>query len=519
MKPWLVYVRVSTEDQAREGCSPEVQQDACAAMLKALGHKKGETIEDLGRSGKDLNREGVQRVLAVVEQSAAAGVIVYKLDRLTRNVEDLYRLMRLFQERNVTLLAVRDMIDTSTATGRMCIGFLGVIAQWYRENVSELVTAGMRHRKAQGGFVGGRTPAGLLVQGEVGKRELLVHPKQGPIVAQVWIQISQGKTLRQVAEYLTKAKIPSTSLGWTPNGVRKVAISKRYIGLLVSKEVQDLAISVLQGRAAPGRGGRPMKTQTHSTRDWLLSGIGKCGECGSTLIGVSATSHVGKAYRYYRCTGRVRYGKKHCQASDVRAEPWEAAVIDVLIRAVREDGRLAPRVRDYAKQARAALGDLEAQRKKLAMARDRQAAEVARLVEMAATGGMVASAIAGPLAERQTKLDALNLELAGVDGQAAAASITADQAEAIVDMIRRKIDTLAEAPPDEQAEILQSLLASATLKRNASDKTTGEVDLSINLPRLAGAGFVYPSPMVDHGSRRLNLVHIHDNVVLLRQIT
>src|SRR5262247_3665419 len=106
------YIRVSTEDQAREGVSLAAQR----AKIDAYGLVKDwsvvEIIQDEGMA-KDLKRPGVQRLIALVESRYVGAVIVYKLDRLTRSVKDLNSLVELFERSGVALVSLQESLDAT----------------------------------------------------------------------------------------------------------------------------------------------------------------------------------------------------------------------------------------------------------------------------------------------------------------------------------------------------------------------------------------------------------------------
>jgi hypothetical protein len=120
---------------------------------------------------------------------------------------------------------------------------------------------------------------------------------------------------------------------------------------------------------------------------------------------------------------------------------------------------------------------------------------------MAASGGLTAQALAGPIADRQETLNRLALEIASVQGQAAAAGITKDGAEAMLEALRGGIGRLPDLPPQEQSDAAHVMIRRVVLRQ--IDKQSGEIHLTVNLPRLnAGAEYVYPCPMVENRSSR-----------------
>jgi site-specific DNA recombinase len=498
--PWLIYCRVSTEDQAKEGVSLEAQRRSCEAMALAHGYTVGEVVID-DVSGKDLNRPGIQRVLRAVEARQVAGVIIYKLDRFTRSRRDLDDLLPLFDRCGAALISVSEKLDTSSAMGRFFIAMLGALAQLERETIAERVTMGMRHRRAQGGFTGGRPPAGCRVVKATdhnGKR-LEADPATADIVRGAWARILSGSSLSDVAAYLTAAGVP-TSYGaqWTANGTRKLLLNPRVVGILVDQETQDRTKATLRGRWAPAhRQGQSGAMVRQSDRAWLLAGVGACHLCGARLNGVSATSGTGKVHFYYRCSKRQRFGKAGCPLPDLRAEPWERAVCLALLDSVRAKGELVPAVIAYAERCRAAAEPLAFEHRRLIMARDKIGAELANLGELAAQGGAVAAGLGRTIAERQARYAEAEAAAAAIQGRLAATTMGADDAEAMATMLSERLTTLMDAEPAEQATILRGSLARAVLFPPPPGKTTGRVQLSLHPPRLPAQEFVSLGPMVE----------------------
>src|SRR3954471_12897451 len=119
------YCRVSTEEQAAEGFSIEGQGEKLRMYAELRGLGSVTIVEDPGKSGKNLDRPGLQRILAAIDQGHVADVMVWRLDRLSRNLGDLIVLAELCLKRNVGLHSVTENLDLSTATGRMYFNIIG----------------------------------------------------------------------------------------------------------------------------------------------------------------------------------------------------------------------------------------------------------------------------------------------------------------------------------------------------------------------------------------------------------
>ena len=175
------YVRVSTEEQATDGVSLAAQEAKIKAYADLYDLDLVEIIVDAGQSAKTLDRPGITRALAMLTARQADGIIVAKLDRLTRSVADLNRLIeRLFSEKSGRLLwSVADAIDTRTAAGRLVLNILASVSQWEREAIAERTRDALRHKKALGQRVGAvpfgsRLAAdGITLEPEPAEREVM----------------------------------------------------------------------------------------------------------------------------------------------------------------------------------------------------------------------------------------------------------------------------------------------------------------------------------------------------------
>jgi site-specific DNA recombinase len=157
------YVRVSTDEQAREGISIEAQEDRIRAMAIAKGWSLLEIIKDAGYSGKSLNRPGAKGLIEACRRGAVDVVVVYKVDRLTRKQKDLWHLLEeVFDANRVGFVSVTEAFDTTTASGKAFLGMIGVFAQLERDLVSERTKEALHQKKTKHEWVG-RLPVGFVI--------------------------------------------------------------------------------------------------------------------------------------------------------------------------------------------------------------------------------------------------------------------------------------------------------------------------------------------------------------------
>jgi len=159
------YVRVSTEDQAREGVSLEAQRAKIHAWCEANGYALLAVHEDAGLSGKSTdNRPGLQQALEQACRERAA-LVAYSISRLSRSTRDLLALAERLEHAEADLVSLTERIDTTSAAGRMVFRMLSVLGEFERELVGERTSMAMRFKSSKGEHVG-RPPRGTRIEGK-----------------------------------------------------------------------------------------------------------------------------------------------------------------------------------------------------------------------------------------------------------------------------------------------------------------------------------------------------------------
>ncbi len=206
------YVRVSTEEQASEGVSLAAQSEKLRAYAGLYDLDLAWIETDAGASAKSLDRPGLRRALGCLEIGEAQGIVVAKLDRLTRSVRDLAELLDgYFGERaGFQLFSVADSIDTRTAAGRLVLNVLMSVAQWERETIVERTRDAMRHKRGKGERLG-TIPYGF----QLGPDGKTLAPNAGEQNALGVIDRlkREGKSLREIAATLDRFAFPSRGGG------------------------------------------------------------------------------------------------------------------------------------------------------------------------------------------------------------------------------------------------------------------------------------------------------------------
>lgn len=193
----VIYCRVSTEEQAASGLGLEAQEHRCRSWAEADGLTVVEVVRDEGVSARTLEREGLQRAIALLRPGRV--LLAYKLDRLTRTVSDFPTLARRIEAQGGEWATVAERFDTASATGRLVLNVLLALSEHERDQTAERTRQALMAKRQRGERIG-TTPLGFktLADGtvEVVKSEMAAVVRARELRA-------NGLTLRAIADQLT----------------------------------------------------------------------------------------------------------------------------------------------------------------------------------------------------------------------------------------------------------------------------------------------------------------------------
>ncbi len=161
----LIYLRVSTREQAEKGDSAEgysipAQREACLRHCAEQGWNVSDEFIDAGESARSADRPNLKAMLARVAQGDISAVVVHKIDRLARNIEDHVAIRAALRKAGVALVSVTENIE-ETASGKLVEGIHALMAEFYSANLASEVKKGMAQKAKQGGWPG-KAPIGYL---------------------------------------------------------------------------------------------------------------------------------------------------------------------------------------------------------------------------------------------------------------------------------------------------------------------------------------------------------------------
>ena len=305
-----IYIRVSTEDQAREGFSLGEQKEKLLQLCKFKEYEVFKIYEDAGISAKDIkNRPAFQEMLADMKKGKINYIVAYKLDRATRSVRDLEELIAVLEKHNTYLVCDRDDVNTSTANGRFFVRMLTVLSQLEIEIVSERTKFGL-NGAIKSGHLPGKIPLGY--KKDINKKTVIDETTKD-IVIRIFNMYLEGKSYQQISNILNKEKVlypkkwrDTTIMGMIDNRVyigdyeQHRSISKQTNGetTIFMNVVEPIITRAMWEEAQMQK----EKNQRAYTRDrvYLFFQRLKCPECGR-IMKCKGFGGTKKKYMYYNC--------------------------------------------------------------------------------------------------------------------------------------------------------------------------------------------------------------------------
>ena len=332
----IIYVRVSTADQAKEGHSIPEQLDRLKKYCEAMDWTIVETFIDPGFSGGSLDRPGLKDMIKFIKAEKVDKVVVYKLDRLSRSQKDtLYLIEDVFLNNNTDFVSMNENFDTSTPFGRAMIGILAVFAQLEREQIKERMTMGREARAKQGYYTGSseHSPIGY----EYINGELMVNEYEKMLVNEVFDLFLGGTPINGICTILNNKGLTHRYGIWNNFTVGRVLRNRHYIGevrfadnwypgrheAIVNFDVFEKAQVLLKYREDNLK-----SDNKHST---YLGGFLWCKQCGARYHPQYWYKMANGKQRVYCCYSRSKKMKKMIVDPNCKNKNYKAVELEQIV--------------------------------------------------------------------------------------------------------------------------------------------------------------------------------------------
>lgn len=336
-----LYIRVSTEEQGKEGFSIDAQKSLLLRKSDEANYTINDIYIDDGYSAKDMKRPQLQRVFEDIKKKKVDVVLFWRLDRLTRNSKNFQWMREFFEKNNAGFISATENIDTTSAQGRFVLELSVSLAQLERETTAERVYFAMEERHRQGLRNGAVAPFGY----DIADGKLIINPLEAAVVRRIFDMYKDNHGGLAIAKQFNREKVPFKNK-WNYTTIYYIVTNPVYIGklrwnnrkasgkhtgneIIIDSDHEPIVTEDEYNYVQHLRMRRNREGKVASS-DYPFTGVLRCGRCGYAMIGGSRPTKAGRK-RYYKCLGRFNYGV--CNMPIIAEE----SITDAFLRTLEHD--------------------------------------------------------------------------------------------------------------------------------------------------------------------------------------
>ena len=314
-----LYPRVSTEDQSRFGHSLDEQECKLKQLCEFKGYEIYKIYREEGVSAKNTNRPKFQEMIEDMKNGKINKIIVYKLDRLTRSIQDLEVICSMLEEYNCELESVAEEINTGNANGKFFIRMLTILAQLEIERTSERTKFGLVGAIKKG-HIPSRAPLGYKRE----DKKLVINHIEEEVVKRIFNMYLEGESVCSICQTFNEENVLNRH--WATTTVDKLLSNQIYIGnmeynkrkkenIQLFENVVPAIIDKTTFAMVQKRKEKNLKNYKRK-RTYIFMQKIYCPRCHKIMGGESSTSHTGDKHIYYKCNNcKKRISEKKIEKS------------------------------------------------------------------------------------------------------------------------------------------------------------------------------------------------------------
>ena len=329
-----IYIRVSTFDQAREGFSLGEQEERLKEFCNFKRYNIYKVYQDAGISAKNDKRPAYQEMIEDVKKGNINVIVALKLDRLTRSVYDIEKLMKFVNDYECDIDCMADESNTTTSNGRMVMRIMTSVSQNEIEKCSERTKFGMAGA-IKNGHIPNRTGLGFKRK----NKKLVPDPLTKDIIVRIFDLYLEGKSHQAIANIYNKEKVLGKT-NWYDSTIQKILSNELYKGDYVNGKrtkhptyYENVIEPIVSKEKWESCQYQKLRNARHyeRTATYLFTNKLKCSKCGNFLGGHATTKTNGKKYYYYKCNTCKTYFNEIDIEKELKAFMLELAKQDDLI--------------------------------------------------------------------------------------------------------------------------------------------------------------------------------------------
>ena len=285
-----LYIRVSTDRQAKEGDSLEAQEKALTDYAKEHNYIIIDTYIDGGESGQKIKRTNLQRLLLDVEANKIDLVIMTKLDRWFRNVADFYKVIEVLKRNKVNWKTIWEDYDTTTASGEFWLNMSLALGQMEAKRTGERISEIFEHKfKYQKTVCSGNRKYGYNISEE---KKYVINEEEAQNIKDLYNHFINTENLLETVKWF---KINKKDIGYASikNYLKDISYTGKYLRKKTGELIDDFIPQIIdketfdKAQIIFDRNIKNYKFDGQYKNDYIFAGLLKCSQCGNRLAGTS----------------------------------------------------------------------------------------------------------------------------------------------------------------------------------------------------------------------------------------
>lgn len=326
----VLYARYSSNNQREESIEGQIRE--CEYFAQREGITIANHYIDRAMSARTDHRPAFLHMIEDSKQNTFDIVLVYQLDRFSRNRADSAKYRAILKHNGVRVLSAKERIGDDP-TGILLEAMIDGVNEYYSAELAQKVTRGMTENALNGRWPGGKVPLGYKLSPE---KFLIIDEGPARIVRTVFAMYNSGQTINAIIQHLNEQGYKTVTGGpFNRSSLEKMLRNEKYIGTFVWRDIVHLKkipdiiteeeFYMAQKRIESQKNRPPAASRSEH---YYLTGKIKCGKCGASMIGMSGTSGTNKTpHHYYTCYNRRRGNT--CDMKTLKRDQTEDTIVEV----------------------------------------------------------------------------------------------------------------------------------------------------------------------------------------------
>lgn len=322
----VIYARYSSSAQTEQSIEGQIR--VCKEYAERHNINIINEYIDRALTGTNDNRPEFQQMIEDAEKKEFEQIIVYKLDRFSRNKYDNVVYKHKLAQFGVKVVSATEVIS-DTPEGAVMEGLLEMFAEMYSKDLSQKVKRGIRESILKGNYIGGH----ILYGYKVIDKKIVIDENTAPAIRYLFEEYANGKSKKQIVKELNDKGYRINNKPISYNSFQNNLKNKKYAGIFDNGTIQNenyypaiISVELFEQVQLKLNERKHAPAKEKAKIEYLLTGKAFCGHCGASMVGTAGTGRHGTRYHYYSCS--KHWKENSCNKRNEKKDELEKYVVE-----------------------------------------------------------------------------------------------------------------------------------------------------------------------------------------------